>query len=225
MQLSPVSARVLGCLIEKARTTPDQYPLTLNGLVHACNQSTNRWPVVHYDDDTVEAGLDDLREQGAVRREKPHGGRAIKYSETLQRVVALSEAQVVLLGVLLLRGPQTPGEVKARTERLHAFGDLDGVLDELHALATHADGPLVTQLAREPGRKEARWRDLLQPAGVGDDGTRVADVTNTEGAPDAVPSLASRVGALEAEVARLAARLDASEPPHELDGLGAGTEH
>jgi len=209
MRLSSPAARVLGCLVEKARTTPDQYPLSLNALVTACNQTTNRWPVVRYDEGTVEAALDDLRAGELIRREKPHGGRAIKYSELMGRALVLDDAGIAVLAVLLLRGPQTPGELKARTERLHPFADLGAVDDALQALTTHEDGPYVEQLAREPGRKESRWRDLLQeddtPGAVppGDDAARsdVAEVTPST-------DLRARVEALEAEVARLRARLD-----------------
>ena len=198
MEISPVAARILGCLIEKERTTPDQYPLSLNGLLSACNQSTNRWPVVRYDEATVQGGLDELRQLELVRREKPLGGRAIKYSQLLARVVPMGNPELAVLGVLLLRGAQTPGEIKARTERLHAFADLAAVDAALARLIRHEDGPLVAQLAREPGHKEARWRELL----TGD----VAEVT-TDGGRDH-PPLAERVAALEAEVARLAAQLE-----------------
>ena len=205
---------MLGCLVEKARTTPDQYPLSLNALVTACNQTTNRWPVVRYDEGTVEAALDDLRAAELIRREKPHGGRAIKYSELLGRALALDDGGVAVLALLLLRGPQTPGELKARTERLHAFADLGAVDDALRTLATHEDGPFVVQLAREPGRKESRWRDRLQDAADDSDGTPatsgVAEVTLDR-------DLAARVTALESEVADLRDRLDglAREVQHE----------
>lgn len=216
MQISAEAARVLGCLIEKARTTPDQYPLSLNALVNACNQTTNRWPVVRYDERTVEAALDDLRAHELVRREKPHGGRAIKYAELVAGALRLDEARIAVLGVLLLRGPQTPGELKARTERLHAFADLDAVDTALRALVDDEDGPLVEQLPREPGRKEARWRDRLQPAD-GDVAGAPRDARAPAAAgPDDVPDvarvtgddLAARVEALEAEVARLRALVD-----------------
>jgi uncharacterized protein YceH (UPF0502 family) len=205
MRLSPQAARVLGCLIEKARTTPDQYPLSLNALVTASNQTTNRWPVVRYDDDTVEAALDELRSLEVIRREKPHGGRAIKYSELVGRALVLDEAAIAVLGVLLLRGPQTPGELKARTERLHAFADLAAVDDTLRALAAHEDGPFVAQLPREPGRKESRWRDLLQ-----DESADGAEAPVGAAVAEVTPGgdLAARVADLEAEVAELRARLD-----------------
>jgi uncharacterized protein len=208
MRLSSPAARVLGCLVEKARTTPDQYPLSLNALVTASNQTTNRWPVVRYDEGTVETALDELRALELIRREKPHGGRAIKYSELMGRALVLDDAGIAVLAVLLLRGPQTPGELKARTERLHAFADLGAVDDTLQALATHEDGPFVMQLAREPGRKEPRWQDRLQEddgsehAAPGDDAH--ADVAQVTQETD----LAARVAALETEVARLGARLD-----------------
>jgi uncharacterized protein YceH (UPF0502 family) len=209
MRLSPQAARVLGCLVEKARTTPDQYPLSLNALVTACNQTTNRWPVVRYGEGEVEAALDELRGLELIRREKPHGGRAIKYSELVGKALVLDDAGTGVLAVLLLRGPQTPGELKARTERLHAFADLGAVDDTLRALANHEDGPFVEQLAREPGRKEARWRDLLQ----GDTGADDADGSAPPAAGDVAGvtpagDLTARVDALADEVAELRARLD-----------------
>lgn len=226
MHLSAVAARVAGCLIEKARTTPDQYPLSLNALVNACNQTSNRWPVVRYDEDVVEAGLDELRASELVRREKPHGGRAIKYSEVVQRTIPMNDADLAVLCVLLLRGPQTPGELKARTERLHRFRDLEEIDGSLRRLASHEDGALVAQLPREAGRKESRWCDLLQPptdaadvvttapdAAVGwaadpdDRGPDVAPVTNTD--------LLGRIEALEAEVGRLRALVDGLDRPTE----------
>ena len=204
---------MLGCLVEKARTTPDQYPLSLNALVTASNQTTNRWPVVRYDEATVEAALDELRALELIRREKPHGGRAIKYSELMGRALVLDETGIAVLAVLLLRGPQTPGELKARTERLHAFADLGAVDDTLRALVTHEDGPFVEQLPREPGRKESRWRDLLQDGdgdgdGDGEGTPAAAVVAGVTPAPAAGPDLAARVTALEVEVGELRARLD-----------------
>ncbi len=215
MQISPVAARILGCLLEKERTTPDQYPLSLNALVNACNQTTNRWPVVRYDEATVEAGLDELRGLELIRREKPLGGRAIKYSQVVGRVVPMGAPELALVGVLLLRGPQTPGELKARSERLHAFSGLDAVDDALGRLLRHEDGPLVAQLPREPGRKEARWSELLT-GGVAVVTAAVTNATGSDRPVDRGPapgeSLAARVAALEAEVARLAAELDGLAP-------------
>jgi uncharacterized protein YceH (UPF0502 family) len=210
VQVSPVAARILGCLVEKSHTTPDQYPLSLNALVTACNQSTNRWPVVRYDESTVEAGLDELRALELVRREKPHGGRAIKYSETVRRIVPMGDAELAVLAVLLLRGPQTPGELKSRTERLHAFTDLDDVLVALEALAGHEDGAVAVQLPREPGRKEARWADRLQ---VHDDGVPGPAAADEEPGAAGVASvtrdeLLARIEALESAVVGLTRRVD-----------------
>lgn len=217
MELTPVAARILGCLLEKQRTTPDQYPLSLNALASACNQTTNRWPVVRYDADTVEAGLDELRAHQLIRREKPHGGRAIKYSQSLTEVVPVSEPGLALLAVLLLRGPQTAGELKGRCERLHEFADLDSVDAALAELRDHEDGPLVVQLPREPGHKESRWEEQLSTsvadpatAGSSTTGPGVAEVTRARSEPD----LETRVAQLEAIVAELSAR---------LDGLAAGS--
>ena len=208
MELSPVAARVLGCLLEKQRTTPDLYPLSLNSLVGACNQTTNRWPVVRYEEAVVQAGLDELREMELVRREKPHGGRAIKYSQLLARVIPMGEPQLAVMGVLLLRGAQTPGELKARTERMHTFADLGSIDEALTVLVHHEDGPFVEALPREPGRKEARWRQLLSG---GSEDARTADatsVTESGAGEGAERSLATRVADLETEVERLAAMLD-----------------
>ena len=205
MEISSVAARVLGCLLEKQWTTPDLYPLSLNSLVSACNQTTNRWPVVRYDEGAVEAGLDELRELELVRREKPHGGRAIKFSQLLPRILPMGEPELALICVLLLRGPQTPGELKTRTERLYSFADLGSVDGALGRLVTHEDGPLVEQLPREAGHKEPRWRELLSTPGFFAATVDVAHVTPTANAP---VGLAERVADLEAEVARLAALLD-----------------
>ena len=207
MELSAVAARVLGCLLEKQRTTPDLYPLSLNSLVGACNQTTNRWPVVRYDEATVQAGLDELRELELVRREKPLGGRAIKFSQLVARVFPMAEPQLALMCVLLLRGPQTPGELKTRTERLYAFADLGSVDAALAVLVQHEDGPFVELVPREPGRKEARWRELLSADGENPDpGSEVDQLPAPSGV--AAGSLAHRVADLETEVARLAAMLD-----------------
>ena len=207
MELSAVAARVLGCLLEKQRTTPDLYPLSLNSLVGACNQTTNRWPVVRYDEATVQAGLDELRELELVRREKPLGGRAIKFSQLVARVFPMAEPQLALMCVLLLRGPQTPGELKTRTERLYAFADLGSVDAALAVLVQHEDGPFVELVPREPGRKEARWRELLSAGGDNPDlGSEVDQLPTPSGV--AVDSLAHRVADLETEVARLSAMLD-----------------
>jgi uncharacterized protein YceH (UPF0502 family) len=130
VDLGPVEIRVLGCLIEKQRTTPDAYPLTLNGLRLACNQSTNRDPVVDYDESEIRAALERLARRRFVRLASGHTTRATKYRHLLDDTLSLDAASLALLGVLMLRGPQTPGELKQRTERLHRFADLDADADD-----------------------------------------------------------------------------------------------
>lgn len=148
--------RVLGCLIEKAATVPDSYPMTLNALRTACNQSTSRDPVVDYDEGTVERALDALRAAGVSRIVYSRSNRAPKYRHVADEAYDLSRAELALISVLLLRGPQTVGELKARTERQHAFADTDAVADGLDALARRQP-PLVERLERRPGQKDARW--------------------------------------------------------------------
>jgi uncharacterized protein YceH (UPF0502 family) len=201
--ISAEEARVLGCLLEKERTTPDAYPLSMNALVAACNQSTNRAPVVQYDETTVEGALDQLRERGLVRRGVYPGSRVIKYRHTVDEELKLGPDETALLCVLLLRGPQTPGELKSRTERLHAFTGLTEVEDALDRLAGREE-PLARRLGREPGQKEARVRELLTGA----------DVPVPEVAEEAAPAISAsrdltkRVAALEAEVAALRAEVE-----------------
>jgi hypothetical protein len=203
--LTPEEARVLGCLLEKERTTPDAYPLSLNALVAACNQSTNRAPVVHYDDATVEAALDGLRERGLARRGVYPGSRVIKYRHSLDEELKLGPDELAVLCVLLLRGPQTPGELKSRTERLHGFAGLTEIEDALDRLAGREER-LARRLPREAGQKEARVAQLLSSDGQSEPATMVPDPEATT-AP-APSGLAERVAALEAEVVALRAELD-----------------
>ena len=151
--LTAEEARVLGALVEKSITTPDQYPLSLNSLRLACNQSTNREPVVEYDDATVNHTLDSLREAGLATRNKAPGERAIKFRHRFENIVSASD-ETALLSVLLLRGAQTPGELKQRCERLHAFASTTEVEISHNNLAT---SELVVMLPRRPGHKEHRW--------------------------------------------------------------------
>ena len=130
MDLSPVELRVLGCLVEKQRTTPDVYPLSLNALRLACNQSTNRDPVVDYDEATIRSALDELSRRGWVRLASGPGSRAAKFRHLLPEAIGVSDGEISVLAVLMLRGPQTPGELKQRTERLYSFDGI-GALEEL----------------------------------------------------------------------------------------------
>jgi uncharacterized protein YceH (UPF0502 family) len=159
--LSPEEVRVLGCLVEKEATVPDTYPLTLNSLRTACNQSTSRDPVVSYDDHTLERALTALRARGLTRTVHSTSNRAAKYRHVLPDALTLDPAQTAVLAVLMLRGPQTIGELKSRTERQHAFDSIDETSTVLSQLA---DRGIVMQLDREPGQKDARWIHLLSPA-------------------------------------------------------------
>jgi len=162
VSLTPEEARVLGCLMEKAVTTPDSYPLSVNALVNACNQTTNREPIVQYSETTVERALDSLREKELTRRVKSTGQRVIKHRHVAEEALGLDRPEATLLGVLLLRGAQTPGELKQRTERWHSFRSLDDIEETLARLA---DAELARRLERRPGQKEARWMQLLAPVG------------------------------------------------------------
>jgi uncharacterized protein len=163
MDLDAVQVRVLGCLLEKQRTTPDAYPLSLNGLRIACNQTTNRDPVVEYEETTIRDAIAGLSRKGWVRLASGAGSRAVKYRHLLDRELSLSDADLAVLAALLLRGPQTPGELKQRTERLHAFSDLEDVEATLTSLA---ERELVACLGRRPGQKEDRYAQLLGESGA-----------------------------------------------------------
>ena len=164
MDLSGVEVRVLGCLVEKQLTTPQQYPLTLNALVLACNQSSNRDPVVAYGEDTVEAAVTSVKTLGLVSFVHPsHGRSALRYRHTLGDALGLEERPLALLAVLMLRGPQTSGELRVRTERMVQFADLAEVEAELDALSARHE-PLAVRLRRAPGQKEERYATLLSPA-------------------------------------------------------------
>jgi uncharacterized protein len=158
MDADPVELRVLGCLIEKHRTTPDVYPLSLNALRLACNQSTNRDPVVDYDEPAIRDALQRLSRRGWVRLASGPGSRAVKYRHLFDEALGLSPAEISVLAVLMLRGPQTPGELKSRTDRLHAFSSLAELHETLDALI---DRELVERQPRQPGQKEERYRQLL----------------------------------------------------------------
>lgn len=158
MDADAVEVRVLGCLIEKQRTTPDGYPLSLNSLRLACNQSTNRDPVVEYDEATIRTAVERLSRRGWVRLTSGPGSRAAKYRHMLDQALQLAGQETAILCVLLLRGAQTPGELKQRTERLHRFGSLEEIEQRLEELLSR---DLVARLPRRPGQKEERYLQLL----------------------------------------------------------------
>ena len=157
--LTVIEGRVMGCLLEKARTVPDQYPLTLNALVTACNQSTSREPMMHLDDHEVDATLSSLKGQGLLRFVHPSHGRSVtRYRQVAHEKWEQEDDAMAILAVLLLRGPQTVAELRQRTERLYEFTDLDRVESVLHTLS---EAGMVRLLERHPGQKEARWQQLL----------------------------------------------------------------
>jgi uncharacterized protein len=198
MDLDAVEIRVLGCLIEKQRTTPDTYPLSLNALRLACNQATNRDPVVDYDDATIRAAIDRLSRRGWVRLASGPGSRVAKYRHLLDEALGRVPSQLALLAVLMLRGPQTPGELKARVERLYPYGSVEDVQKTLEALAEHE---LVERLPRRPGQSQDRYRQLL---GVDEAGAAEPQPsTDVESVVPTQSPLEERVAHLEEQVAEL----------------------
>jgi uncharacterized protein YceH (UPF0502 family) len=195
-----VELRVLGCLIEKQRTTPEQYPLSLNALRLACNQTTNRDPVVDYDESTIRAALDRLSHRGWTRLASGPGSRAAKFRHLVDGALGLSDAELSLLAVLMLRGPQTPGELKQRSERLHRFESVPQVVETLEDLARRE---LAVRLERRPGQKEDRYAQLLGGEEQGSDIER--DQTREV---DRLGEIEARLQRLEAAFAELSERLD-----------------
>jgi uncharacterized protein YceH (UPF0502 family) len=202
--LTASEQRVLGCLLEKQRSTPDQYPLSLNALRLACNQSTNRDPVVDLDEDAIRAALHGLARRRFTRLASGHGSRASKYRHLLDEALGVDAADQAVLAVLLLRGPQTPGELKGRTERLHPFPGLAAVEETLASLA---ERDLVARLERRPGQKEVRYAHLLGEESEPEAAPATAPAVPRAALPD--DGLAGRVAALEGAVDELRAELQA----------------
>ena len=196
MNLSASETRVLGCLLEKQRTTPDMYPLSLNALRLACNQSTNRDPVVKYDDAIVRDALHHLERRGFTRLAS--GRRAPKYRHLLAEALPMAEDEQAVVCVLMLRGPQTPGELKQRTERMHPFADLSTVHETLARLI---ERELVMCLERRPGQKEDRYTQLLEEDVQGDSpATNLVVLTPVDGLEERVARLERAVAELRAAV-------------------------
>lgn len=199
--LTCTEARVLGTLMEKARTVPDSYPLTLNTLVLGCNQKTTRDPVMAVSDAQAQEALDELKLLSLVFESS--GGRTTRWEHNFQRGVGVPEQSAVLLGLLMLRGPQTPGELRINAERWYRFADIssvEGFLDEMQERRAEKGGPLVVQLPRAPGAREQRWAHLL----CGPVDTTAASA-HPVAASAGTPALQARVEALEAQVAALQA--------------------
>jgi len=201
--LTAIEARVLGTLMEKARTVPDSYPLTLNLLVTGCNQKTTREPVMHVLDAQAQEALDELKRLSLVHESS--GGRTPRWEHNFQRGVGVPEQSAVLLGLLLLRGPQTAGELRINAERWYRFADISSVeafLDELQERSAEKGGPLVLQLPRAPGAREQRWAHLL----CGPVDAAALSQGSVPGSAGAAPAaLQARVEVLEAQVAALQA--------------------
>lgn len=217
--LTPIEARVLGTLMEKARTVPDTYPLSLNAVVTGCNQKTSREPMMNVTDAQAQQALDDLKALSLVL--ESHGSRVTRYEHNFQRVYGVPEQSAALLGLLMLRGPQTAGELRINAERWHRFADIssvEGFLDELAARPQDKGGPLVVPLARAPGAREARWAQLL--CGPVDAGAADATFSIARGAYpapahgdfDRISALEARLDALQHTVDRLCAELGLVSP-------------
>jgi uncharacterized protein YceH (UPF0502 family) len=226
MRLSEEGARVIGSLVEKELTTPQQYPLTLKALVAACNQASNREPVVDYDEHTVMQVLNQLKEQRLIRFVLPsHGRTAVRYRHILDEALALDHRQCALVAVLLLRGPQTIGELRLRTDRMAEFDGLDEVERELVFLAS-LEEPLALKLARRPGQKEERWSCPIVASPMGETPAEglVGSATDERSASgsddrwgDPLPPPAARPDDLRAEVDAL--RSEVSELRRDLNAL------
>jgi uncharacterized protein YceH (UPF0502 family) len=201
----PVELRVLGCLIEKQRTTPDQYPLSLNALRLACNQSTNRDPVVEYDEPTIRAALERLSRKEWVRLASGPGSRAAKYRHLFDQALRLDDDELSLLAVLMLRGAQTVGELKQRTERLHRFESLPELEQALERLAGRG---LVERRERRPGQKEERWAQLVGGDAAPSEPSNTLLLGEVERDGDGRGSLEQRVARLEHELEELRRLVD-----------------
>lgn len=201
--LDPMALRVLGALLEKEMSTPDYYPLTLNALVNACNQSSNRDPVLHLEEGAVLEAMDLLRDEHLAWEVRSAGSRATKYEHRLRERFGLSEQEAAVLCELMLRGPQTPGELRARTQRLYAFQDLSEVEAALDCLAT-GEEVLAIKLPRQPGSREARFAQLL---GGSEDPRATQPLPDLE--PGQQPSLREELATVRAELAALRAEFEA----------------
>ena len=217
IRLSAIEARIIGALIEKQITTPDQYPLSLNALVNACNQKSNREPLMQLDEPTVKFVVEGLGRRHMVVEKSGFGSRVPKYQQIFCNTefgsLKFTPQETAIVCELLLRGPQTPGELRTRAPRMAEFPDPGVVEPLLESLANRAGGALVVQLAREPNRRDSRWAQLFEelpeaavPAPAGEvEAQKASDVAMPRAAGN--PDLAARVAALEAEVAALRAEL------------------
>ena len=202
--LSVLEARTIGCLLEKQVTTPEQYPMSLNGVVTACNQKSNREPVLSLSDAAVQDTLDGLVKKHLVTSQSGFGNRVVKYEHRFCNTefgqLRLSAGELALITTLLLRGAQTPGELRTRSTRLHEFADVNEVEQMLESLASREDGPFVVRLAREPGKRENRYMHLF--SGEGEEAALSSVETGQEN-----DDLRQRVAELEREMAQIKLQL------------------
>ena len=219
IELTPMEARVIGCLIEKQITTPDQYPLSLNALVNACNQKTNRDPLMDVDEPTVQRTLDGLAKKHFILERSGFGSRVPEYQHrfcnTEYGSLKFTPQELAIVCELLLRGPQTPGELRPRAGRMAQFTDNDQVETTLQTLSTREDGPFVVRLARQPGRRDAQWAHLFSgPVAAGTDAEEPAEPRTSHAGAASVSAAStsggtpSRIDRLEAEVRLLREELD-----------------
>jgi uncharacterized protein len=211
--LSDIEIRILGALVEKQVTTPEYYPLTLNALTLACNQKNNRFPVTSYNDDQVAHALESLREKNLAYVFYGSTSRVPKYKHVMPEVLHLNHAEVAVMCALMLRGPQTPGELRGNAGRFHEFASLEEVDDTLNALITRDSDPFVVRLPRQPGQKEVRFAHLLSgPIDVEAlaEAERIAAATPVRrtGSSEQVTRLEEKVEALSAEVEKLREQFD-----------------
>lgn len=213
MQLTAIEVRILGSLIEKEATTPDTYPLSLNALTNACNQTSNRDPVMDVAEDAVRWAINNLRQQSLVRAQQGIGSRVMKYHHLLTERLDLDARSLAVLCALMLRGPQTMGEIKGRTHRLAEFANLSDVETTLNALVTQG---FAQELSRQPGQKEVRYTHLLAgpsevPNTSAASAASAASVASVDAGPDRVALLEATVAELRQELAELRARVEAFE--------------
>ncbi|HBT28315.1 MAG TPA: DUF480 domain-containing protein [Erwinia persicina] len=205
MPLTATEVRVIGCLLEKQVTTPDQYPMSLNAVVTACNQKSNREPVMSLSESEVQNTLDLLVKKHQLTALNGFGSRVVKYEQRFCNSefgqLKFSPAQVAVIATLLLRGAQTPGELRTRSTRMHDFADVGEVEQVLEHLAQREEGPLVVRLAREPGKRESRYRHLFS-------GDVEAQTLPVSAGSEAEGGLEARVSALEHQVASLQQQID-----------------
>jgi len=212
--LTDVEVRILGALLEKEVTTPEYYPLSLNALLAACNQTTNRDPVMRLDENTATHHIIALRRGGLLRQIQPVGSRVARFAHLLDEVLKLGPRELAVLGVLMLRGPQTPGELHARTARLASFADIADLEGVLESLIARQPEPLATRLPRRPGQKEVRYAHLLGGEPTQADAPEMADEPplpprRADVEDDRLAALERTVEALRAEIAAVRAELDA----------------